>query len=472
MKHTNILLTLALLGMLALAATIMADVPTMMNYQGRLSDDAGNPVTDDQYDVTFKIYNETSTELWSESHKTTTTDGFFSVQLGSNGSPLTEDVFDYDECWLGITVGFDPELTPRIRLITVPYAFRTATVDGAEGGTITSDLTVMNDLGLGSPTQDGDLHIYQNGSANPVITAGNYLSMGGELDILDENGNNLISLEADGHGGGGYVRVTGGTSSEYFKIDGNYNGTGDPYVSITGSGSSTNFNTNETGDNSVQLPFSAVNSIEILDEPGISRESSNPVITLTTAMTDIETVSITIPSSGYILVQGHSNIRISGATSENYTYLQIDESSGGSPTSPYYTMIGMSSYPSTGHHYYPVSVQRIYFKTAGTYTFRLEGSKADLTHDIVAYRATATALYFPTDYGKIKSYVSNPAGFEDAQPVEMIVDDDNPTVTETMYEVDLRELELKASRAREAALKAERDLYKAQSQQDSNNQSE
>ncbi|MCK4518204.1 hypothetical protein KAT92_05470, partial [Candidatus Babeliales bacterium] len=218
-------------------------------------------------------------------------------------------------------------------------------------------------------------------------------------------------------------------------------------------------------DNSVQLPISAINTTEIFNEPGISWGSSDPVITLTTAMTDIESISITIPSSGYILVQGHSNIRISGSTSGNYMYIQIDEFSGGSPTSPYYTMVGMSSYPSTGHHYYSISAQRVYFKTAGTHTFRLEGSKADLTHDIVAYRATVTALYFPTDYGKIKSYVSSPVGFENAVPVEMMVDDD-PSVTETMYEVDLRELELKASRAREAALKAERDLYKAQSQQD------
>ena len=467
MKHTNILLTLALLGMLALGTAVSAQVPTILNYQGRLTDDTSNPVVDDQYSVIFTIYDGVSTELWSESHKVITTDGFFSVQLGSNGTPLTADVFSDDERYLGITIETDPELTPRIRMITVPYAFRTATVDGAEGGTITSDLTVMNDLGLGSPTQGGDLYIYQNGSTNPVITAGNYLSIGGELDIFDENGVNIASVEADGNGSGGYLRVTGGSSSEFFRVDGNHVGTGDPYVSITGSASSTDFNTNETGDNSVQLPMSAIHSTEILNEPGISWGTSNPVITLTTAMTDIETVSITIPSSGYVLVQGHSNIRISGSTSGNYGYVQIDEYSGGTPTTPYYSMVGMSSYPSIGHHYYSVSVQRIYFKTAGTHTFRLEGSKPDLTHDIVAYRATVTALYFPSDYGKIKSYVSSPVGFENAVPIEMMVDDQDPTVTETMYEVDLRELELRAAQLRVATLEAEQSLRKAQSQQNS-----
>lgn len=466
MKHTNTILALALLGMLALGTAATAQVPSMMNYQGRLTDAAGDPVANEPHSVTFRIYDETYTQRWIESHIVTPTDGLFSVQLGSNGSPLADDIFDYLECWLGITVGEDPELTPRTRLVTVPYAFRTGTVDGAEGGTITSDLTVMNSLELGDPSLSGGLYVYQNGSTKPIIAAANASSHGGELDFFDENASNIISLEADTDGDGGYLNIRGGSSSEYFRIDGNYAATGDPHVTITGSASSTYFNTDQTGDNSVELPPSAVHSTEILNEPGIAWEMSDPVLILTTTMTDIETVSITIPSAGYIVVQGQFNLLTSGSTSLNFTYAQIDESSGGS-VNPYYTIVGMDTYPSIGYYFYAVSVQHVYFKTAGTYTFRLEGMVTSTTHTTRAYRAIVTALYVPSGYGAIKSYVSDPAGFENAVPVEMMVDDKDPTATETMYEVDLRELELKALRAREAALKAERDLYKAQAQQNS-----
>ncbi|MFH1892627.1 MAG: hypothetical protein ABIK83_08100 [Candidatus Zixiibacteriota bacterium] len=123
---------MAILVWVLLVSLVNADVPSTMTYQGRLTDNAGNPVTDMPRNVTFKIYDETSTVRWEESHTITTVDGLFTVQLGSNGSPLTADVFNYDECWLGITVGADPEIIPRTRLNTVPYAFKTGDIQSPD----------------------------------------------------------------------------------------------------------------------------------------------------------------------------------------------------------------------------------------------------------------------------------------------------------------------------------------------------
>ncbi len=459
MKKANLFIV-ALLFFAVAAATVWAEVPTMINYQGRLLDAAGDPVADGPHNVEFRIYDETSTQRWFELELITTTDGLFSTQLGTFGSPLHAGIFDYPECWLGITILGEPELTPRARLITVPYAHRVSTVDGAEGGTI------MGDLDLGDATSTGSLEVYMAGSASPVISLDQYNADGGDLDIRDENGTSIIWVEADGDGEGGFVNVKGGSSSEYFRVDGDYNGTGDPRMSITGSASEIDFNTDQSGDNSVVLPTSSINSFEMFNEPGLASESSNPNLELTTDMQDVETVSITVPTSGFILVQGQYNLRTHGSTSTNYVRSQIDEASGGGAVSPYYTNAGWTTYPNTSYHYDQISVQRVYFKNAGTYTFRLEAQKsAEAGHTCYAYRATVTAIYIPTSYESIKSYVSSPAGFDNAVPVEMMVDDEDPSVTETMYEVDLRELELRASRAREAALKAERDLYKAQSQQ-------
>ena len=120
-------LSLALV-LVILTVSISAEVPNTMNYQGRLTDAAGDPVADIPHNITFRIYDETSTVRWEESHIVTTADGLFTVQLGSNGSPLTVNVFNYAECWLGITVDTDPEIIPRTQLNTVPYSFRTGSV--------------------------------------------------------------------------------------------------------------------------------------------------------------------------------------------------------------------------------------------------------------------------------------------------------------------------------------------------------
>ncbi len=466
MKKIGVLLTLGLLGMLALSASVSAQVPSMMTYQGRLTDDVGAPLPNEPVNVTFRIYDQLSTQRWIESHVISPTDGLFSVQLGSNGSPLTEDLLTYDECWLGVTVGGDPELTPRARLITVPYAFRVGTVDGAEGGTITSDVTVLGTMELGTPSQNGGLYVYLDGSTKPIIAADRYSTIGGQVDIFDESGNAIIALEADADGEGAFLQVDGGSGSQFFRVDGNQAGTGNPGVTIQGTVSDTYFNTDASGDGSIEFPTSAVNSTEMFNEPGIASEASDPASSLTnTGMTDIETVTITIPSAGYIVVQGKCNARTSGSTSINYMYFQIDETAGGNVTSPYYEIVGQSTYANSNYHYFPVAVQRVYFKTAGTYTFRLEGIPSSGSHSSRAFRASVIAQYFPTSYESIKSFVSNPAGFESAVPVEMLLDDDNPSVTETMYEVDLRELELRAARLRAATLEAEKALRDAQSQQ-------
>jgi hypothetical protein len=132
--------------LLALVSYLAAEVPQMINYQGRLTDSEGNPVADNTYEVTFRIYDETSTERWSEMHSVATIDGLFSVQLGSGNSPLGASIFNYAECWLGITITGEDEMTPRTQLIATPYAFRISTVDGASGGIISGNITVQDNL--------------------------------------------------------------------------------------------------------------------------------------------------------------------------------------------------------------------------------------------------------------------------------------------------------------------------------------
>ena len=90
-------------------------VTNSINYQGRLTDSAGNPLTG-TYSMTFKLY-EGGTALYTDTHTVEVTDGLFNTNI--NFDPI---YFDGRELWLGIAVGKDAEMTPRQQLRPVPYA--------------------------------------------------------------------------------------------------------------------------------------------------------------------------------------------------------------------------------------------------------------------------------------------------------------------------------------------------------------
>ena len=145
MNRGNLIFQALLVGLSVVSVAAFADTPTMISYQGYLSQD-GSPVPDATYTVQFRIYDGSSTELWMEEHQVETDGGHFTVLLGSlPGSEITADLFGDDDRYLGITVESQSEMVPRVRLVTQPYAFHVATVDGASGGTINGTVTLQSD---------------------------------------------------------------------------------------------------------------------------------------------------------------------------------------------------------------------------------------------------------------------------------------------------------------------------------------
>jgi hypothetical protein len=107
----------------ALAETEISHPPTL-HYQGRLLDPiSGQPKVDGAYSMLFSIYNQASggSPLWSEARSVTISKGIFSARLGET-SVLNTSLFDGQDLWLGLSVGADPEMTPRQPLLYVPYA--------------------------------------------------------------------------------------------------------------------------------------------------------------------------------------------------------------------------------------------------------------------------------------------------------------------------------------------------------------
>ncbi|MCK4415018.1 MAG: hypothetical protein KAY32_15910 [Candidatus Eisenbacteria sp.] len=128
-------------GILLIASIASAEPPRLVNYQGVLTDTGGEPLSGPR-DLTFRIYPDSASatpDLWSEEHLgVELTDGLFHVILGSVIN-LPDDLFGSAERWLGVQVGGDPEMTPRMRMTSVPYALRAAVADSALVGVAVAD---------------------------------------------------------------------------------------------------------------------------------------------------------------------------------------------------------------------------------------------------------------------------------------------------------------------------------------------
>ncbi len=127
-----ILFTVTLAVGLSTLAT--AEVPQMINYQGYLTNPSGNPVGNGDYQITFSIYDVPvdGTAIWGSGLQTVSVNkGMFVYLLGS-AAPLPDDLFEADTLrWLGIKVGTDDEISPRTRLVSVPYAYQSLRADTA-----------------------------------------------------------------------------------------------------------------------------------------------------------------------------------------------------------------------------------------------------------------------------------------------------------------------------------------------------
>ncbi len=113
------------------AVNAIAEIPQMINYQGRLTDANGSPISD-TVEVTFGIYNaETEGDLkWAEIHPSVImTNGLFNVILGSL-NPIPVDIFDDSNRYLSIQIEGNPEVAPRTRLTSVAYAYNAEKLDG------------------------------------------------------------------------------------------------------------------------------------------------------------------------------------------------------------------------------------------------------------------------------------------------------------------------------------------------------
>ncbi|HTY13195.1 MAG TPA: hypothetical protein VMD02_03290 [Candidatus Omnitrophota bacterium] len=209
-------------------------VPATINYQGLLKDASGHLVNNPSLSIVFSIYGGASggTALWTETQTVSVDAGMYSVQLGSVNA-FSSNVFDGSTRYLGIKVGSDAEMAPRVALVTVPYSLMAETLNGYKPAATGSNIVpVTNGSGklnalllpsgsgssIDADTVDG-FHASAEAWPNmllPVSSEGEFLVMGAKdsagIIVGTNNGSDGIGVYGEGGTGlKGVGSVIGGS---------------------------------------------------------------------------------------------------------------------------------------------------------------------------------------------------------------------------------------------------------------------
>lgn len=202
----NIFLSIAIVALFSL--DILAQVPRIISYQGVLTDNQGNLLPDGNRTLTLKLYDNlfSAVPIYTESQTVPVVKGIFNVIIGSV-NPITNSI-NFDRAYfLGVSVDFGSELSPRTALTAAPYALRAERANVAEtlapgaGGVVTSLNSSQGNISL---VGSGGTTVNQAGS---TITISSQIGNGitnlqntdGMMNITNPNGPNTgINLNTTG----------------------------------------------------------------------------------------------------------------------------------------------------------------------------------------------------------------------------------------------------------------------------------
>jgi hypothetical protein len=193
------------LGVPPAATTSTAGIP----YQGRLANSSGQPLTQ-TVNMIFRLYSAASggsplwEEQWTGSNSVQVSDGLFNVMLGSL-TPVSPSVITGNaNLFLGITVGTDSEMSPRVQLGSVPFAIQALTVP--DGSITTTKLA-------------SDIQFIPSGAI--IMWNGAISAIPGGWQLCDGTGGtpNLTDRFIVGAGSSYAVGATGGAAQVTLTID-------------------------------------------------------------------------------------------------------------------------------------------------------------------------------------------------------------------------------------------------------------
>ncbi len=243
MKRIILIVTILILST-TIAQAQIESVPSLINYQGMLTDADGNPLTGTKK-LEFNLYDAATggNKIWGPQifNNVPLVNGQFNVILGTTDTAgrSIADAFSSDNCYLSIRVDDGQELSPRQQILSAPYAIHAAvagTVRGSDlyvdpnngnvgigttepedkltvngtvhstGGIKYSDGTLQTTAGLPSADYDsGWFHAQNNRSYNKEHNLGTLPRLAIVWGADDENGTNMFLIDTL-HGYGSMIK--------------------------------------------------------------------------------------------------------------------------------------------------------------------------------------------------------------------------------------------------------------------------
>jgi hypothetical protein len=179
-----------------------------------------------------------------------------------------------------------------------------------------------------------------------------------------------------------------------FIVDGNWNNTQEPKVSITGSDRSAIFDMSTSGDESVMLPTSSISSAEIKNEAGIGNNQRTTGINLDGTAKAILSRMMSFPTNGYVFViaTGYLYVTHISGTGELLEF-GVSDQAGVFPSDQNYTKLISGSWDGMNYHDI-VTVHGFFQVTTGIKTFYFLGQKIAGNSSSI-YDANLTILFYP-----------------------------------------------------------------------------
>ncbi len=195
MKSTfNTLLFTFMVLFCAFTMDATAQIPKTINYQGALALPNNEPVPDAQYNVTFRMYDSETNgnELWAEQQTVVTFQGVFDAILGNK--TLLNLAFD-KPYWLSVQIEGQQEMTPRVPLVSVPFALSALKAINADSATFATKALLSDSASVAGHSRTSDTALIANeisDNAKNVVLSLNNLQ--GRISILGEGGTTVSTV--------------------------------------------------------------------------------------------------------------------------------------------------------------------------------------------------------------------------------------------------------------------------------------
>jgi len=283
------------------------------------------------------------------------------------------------------------------------------TITASNSGTAPA-LRVLSDLEIGSTASDGTFDLFQSGAPAATIAGFNYSGQGGSIAWARNDGATHTRVEPDFTGVGGYLFVDGGTGG--ITLQGAQGTNDSPSFSVSGFGSSFVVNSELTGDSAVAMATGAVNAAEMLNEPGVASDIE-PTASVSVAagggLVTLSSRTITVPSSGYVLVMGTCQLQLShtSGTQDGFN-VGVSDSSAALPGNQDFAFT-IGSTAATAFYSRVLTVHGLFSVAAGSSTFYLLAENFGGATGTVFDRQLSL-VFIPTAYGTVEGTLASLGG--------------------------------------------------------------